>query len=197
MKAYQVQPFWVRLDMGAMAIKFTPHSPKFQHYWSITIRLFNIISRTLDGGLPSAEKQSVYSTSSVDWTNRSLTDSKYRQLSRTLRSVPDDLFDLNSSLDFFFLPSLFSKVSQVLQIWLVSVSIHLALRQSLGIYLLFHILEWQSSLVDVHLPWFINSRPVLLSLSLREIFGSDLLIKHLVCLYAQFSVASTNPCRLY
>ena len=29
---------------------FTLHSPKLQHYWSLTIRLFNIISRTLVGG---------------------------------------------------------------------------------------------------------------------------------------------------
>ena len=27
----------------------TPNSPKLQHYWSVTIRLFNVISRTLIG----------------------------------------------------------------------------------------------------------------------------------------------------
>ena len=41
---------WVRMDQGAMAIKCTLHSPKLQHYWSFTIRLFNVISRTLVGG---------------------------------------------------------------------------------------------------------------------------------------------------
>ena len=41
----------------------TPHSPKLQHYWNLTIRLFSVISRTLvRGSYPSAEKQSVYST---------------------------------------------------------------------------------------------------------------------------------------
>ena len=28
----------------------TPHSPKLQHYWNLTIRLFSVISRTLMGG---------------------------------------------------------------------------------------------------------------------------------------------------
>ena len=28
----------------------TPHSPKLLHYWSLTIRLFSVISRTLVGG---------------------------------------------------------------------------------------------------------------------------------------------------
>ena len=29
----------------------TLHSPKVQHYWNLTIRLFSIISRTLEGGV--------------------------------------------------------------------------------------------------------------------------------------------------
>ena len=29
----------------------TPHSPKLQHHWNLTIRLFSVISRTLMGGL--------------------------------------------------------------------------------------------------------------------------------------------------
>ena len=47
----------------------TLHSPKLQHYWILTIRLFRIISRTLIRGCsyPSAEKQSVYSTAPADW----------------------------------------------------------------------------------------------------------------------------------
>ena len=36
---------WV--DMGAMAMKGAPYSPKLQHYLSLTIRLFSVISRTL------------------------------------------------------------------------------------------------------------------------------------------------------
>ena len=45
----------------------TPHSPKLQHYWNFTIRLFSVISRTLVGGsYPSAEMQSMYSAASAD-----------------------------------------------------------------------------------------------------------------------------------
>ena len=48
----------------------TPHSPKIQHCWNLTIRLFSVIySEHLLGGwsYPSAEKQSVYSTATADW----------------------------------------------------------------------------------------------------------------------------------
>ena len=43
----------------------TPHSPKLQHCCNPTIGLFSVINRTLVAGRsnPSAEKQSVYSTS--------------------------------------------------------------------------------------------------------------------------------------
>ena len=47
------------------------HSPMLPYYWSLTIRLFSIISRTLMvvavGSYPSAEMQTVYSTASADW----------------------------------------------------------------------------------------------------------------------------------
>ena len=36
-------------DLGAMPIKGTLHSLKLQHYWSLTIRLLSVISRTLVG----------------------------------------------------------------------------------------------------------------------------------------------------
>ena len=60
---------WVRVDLGAMAIKCTPHSPELQHYGKLTIRLFSVIYRTFvrEGSYPSAEVQSVYSTASADW----------------------------------------------------------------------------------------------------------------------------------
>ena len=47
----------------------TPHSPKLQHYWSLTIRLFSVMSRTLvmRGSYPSAEKQSLYSAAAAYW----------------------------------------------------------------------------------------------------------------------------------
>ena len=51
-------------------------SQKLQNYWSITIRLFSVISRTLvvvvvvgGGSYPSAEVQSVYSTAPADWAS--------------------------------------------------------------------------------------------------------------------------------
>ena len=56
----------------------TLHSPKLQHYWNLTIRLFNVISRTLvgqtgrEGSYPSAENQSVYSTAPTNWTTLKL-----------------------------------------------------------------------------------------------------------------------------
>ena len=46
---YQILSLRVRVDPGAMAMKGTPHSSNLQNYWNLTIRLFNIISRTLVG----------------------------------------------------------------------------------------------------------------------------------------------------
>ena len=43
-----------------------PYSPKSQHYWDLTIRLFSVISGHSWGVLSSAEVQSVYSTAPVD-----------------------------------------------------------------------------------------------------------------------------------
>ena len=50
----------------------TLHFLKLQHYWNLTIRLFNVISRTFvgRGSYPSAEMQSVYSTASANWTKK-------------------------------------------------------------------------------------------------------------------------------
>ena len=39
-------PLRVRVDLRAMAIKVTPHSPKLSHYWNLTIRLLSLISWT-------------------------------------------------------------------------------------------------------------------------------------------------------
>ena len=49
-----------------------PHSPKLQHYWKLTIRLFSVICRTLvwRGSYPSAKVQLVYSTSPANWAKR-------------------------------------------------------------------------------------------------------------------------------
>ena len=45
----------------------TPYSPELQHYWSLMIRLFSVISRTLiEGSHPSAEMHLVYSTAPDD-----------------------------------------------------------------------------------------------------------------------------------
>ena len=63
-------PLQARVNLGAMAMKGVLHiPPKLQHCWSLTIRLFSVLSRTPVGGgsYPSAEKQSVYSTAPADW----------------------------------------------------------------------------------------------------------------------------------
>ena len=118
---YQVLPRWARVDLKVMAMQgysafpkaptlLEPHhqigprsngnegvalySPKPQHYWDLTIRLFSVISKTLvgrdltplqrcswcilqpqptgqhslwGGSYPFAEVQSVYSTAPADW----------------------------------------------------------------------------------------------------------------------------------
>ena len=46
----------------------TMHSPKPQHYWNLTIRLFSIISRTLI--LAPLQRSSVYSTAPADWARK-------------------------------------------------------------------------------------------------------------------------------
>ena len=43
-------PLWAGEDLGAIAIKGTPYSPKLQQCWNLTIRLFSVITRTLNGG---------------------------------------------------------------------------------------------------------------------------------------------------
>ena len=47
----QELPLRVRVDLGAKAMKGNLASPKLPHYWSFTIGLFNIIPRTLVGGI--------------------------------------------------------------------------------------------------------------------------------------------------
>ena len=49
----QVQPFWARVDLGVMAMKECSTFPKNLHHWSLTIRLFSAISRTLISGVGS------------------------------------------------------------------------------------------------------------------------------------------------
>ena len=65
-RCYHSEPEWT---WEQWQWRGTPHSPKLQHCWNLTIRLFSVISRTLVGGgsYPSAEKQSVYSTAPADW----------------------------------------------------------------------------------------------------------------------------------
>ena len=46
----------------------TPHFSKLQHYWSLTIKLFSIKSKTHIGvSCSSSENQSVYSTAPAEW----------------------------------------------------------------------------------------------------------------------------------
>ena len=57
---YQVLPFRARVDLEAMAMKGFSHSPKLQHHWNLTIKLFSFIyGPTLAGSYPSSEVQSV------------------------------------------------------------------------------------------------------------------------------------------
>ena len=52
-------------------LRGTPHSPKLQHCWNLTIRLFRVISgHSVGESYPSAEKQSVYSTASANWATQ-------------------------------------------------------------------------------------------------------------------------------
>ena len=48
---FQVLPFWVRVVLGLLTIRGTLYYPKLQYYKSLTIRLFNVKSRTLIGGV--------------------------------------------------------------------------------------------------------------------------------------------------
>ena len=66
-KCYHSEPEWT---WEQWQWRHTPHSPKPQHHWNLTIRLFSVISRTLVAGVgsyPSAEKLSVYSTALANW----------------------------------------------------------------------------------------------------------------------------------
>ena len=47
---YQVLPLRAWVDLEAMVIKRYSVFYKLQHYWSLTIRLFSVITRTLVGG---------------------------------------------------------------------------------------------------------------------------------------------------
>ena len=54
-------------------LRTSPHSPRFQRYWSLAIRLLSVESRTITGGRMSYHSaeimQSVYSTAAADCTN--------------------------------------------------------------------------------------------------------------------------------
>ena len=62
-------PLWAKMDLGVKAMKGYSSFPKLQHYWSLVLRLFNDISRTLIwvGADPYAEIQSVYCMAPDDW----------------------------------------------------------------------------------------------------------------------------------
>ena len=61
----------VNIRLGVLLL--IPKSPQVQHYWHLTIRLFNVINQDnhwgVEGLTPSAEMQSVDSTASDDWEN--------------------------------------------------------------------------------------------------------------------------------
>ena len=55
-------PLRVRVGLRAMATKGYSAFPKLQHYWSLTIRLFSVIYKTLFGGVlpPCSEAVNVF-----------------------------------------------------------------------------------------------------------------------------------------
>ena len=64
-------PLRTTADLRVMAIKGYPHSPKLQNFWSLTIRLFRVITGdSLGYSYRSAEKQSVYSAAPANWAIR-------------------------------------------------------------------------------------------------------------------------------
>ena len=60
-------PLWARVDLGMMAGKGYSAFPKLQHYWSLTIRLFSVISRTLFGGFLTLCREAVSVFYSPSW----------------------------------------------------------------------------------------------------------------------------------
>ena len=46
---YKVLPLQARVDLGVVRWRRTLNSQKFQHYWSLTVWLFSVISRILIG----------------------------------------------------------------------------------------------------------------------------------------------------
>ena len=50
-------PQWTRVDLGAMTMRGTSHSPKFQHFWSLTIVIFRTI---VSGRLTPLQRSSRY-----------------------------------------------------------------------------------------------------------------------------------------
>ena len=69
---FQALPLHARMDVGVMAMKKYSDFLKLQHCWSLTIRLFNVICKTLvevGGSYPFAEMQTMYSTVPADWAS--------------------------------------------------------------------------------------------------------------------------------
>ena len=64
---YHAEPEWT---WERWQWRGTPHSQKLQHYWNLTIRLFNVISKTLVGG-GDTHRQEVLSVANygAHWAN--------------------------------------------------------------------------------------------------------------------------------
>ena len=65
LRPYEVLPLRTWVDLGALAMKEYSTFPKLKNYWSLTIKLFSVIS-LLEESYSSAEIQSVYSTARMD-----------------------------------------------------------------------------------------------------------------------------------
>ena len=66
-RPFQVLPLRARVNLEAMAIKVTPHSPKLKYYWNLTIILLSYPGNSLGESYPSAEMQSVYFAAPAEW----------------------------------------------------------------------------------------------------------------------------------
>ena len=75
LRLYPVLPLRDRDDLKSMAMKGSLHSQKLHPHWNLTIRFFNVMSRTLVGwSYPSAWEQLVQSSVQTDWANLEMSD---------------------------------------------------------------------------------------------------------------------------
>ena len=93
-----MQPLRARVNLGAMTIKGSSYSPKLRHFWSLTIRLFSVISRTLFGGVSSFCREAVGVFSSSSRLGQ-------RALNIVLNALPSFIYVESYLLSFIYVES--------------------------------------------------------------------------------------------